>query len=190
MNVFRTVRTIETVRKKQLVDITEDINLFVKETGIKNGSLIVQTLHTTMGLIIQELSEPRLCSDILTHLDGMFSDRVEDYRHNDLDKRPEVVDKENEPLNGKSHIQCSILPSQLSLDIWDGKLTLGKWQRVGLLELDGPRDNRSYLIKAWRDPAHFRIFGKDFVELNLPDRKEEEEIKTNGFSYPDTLLKI
>ena len=190
MNVFRRIRTVETVSKKEIIDITDDINLFIKESAIKNGTLTIQTLHTTMGLIIQELTEKRLCQDILTHIDRVVTGEEKDYRHNDLEKRPEVEDKEKEPLNGKSHIQCMLLPSLLSLDIWNGKLTLGKWQRVGLLELDGPRKNRSYLLKASKDPVAFQIFGKDFMEVGLRPQKDEEEIKTNGFSHPSDLLNV
>ncbi|HPZ10283.1 MAG TPA: secondary thiamine-phosphate synthase enzyme YjbQ [Candidatus Eremiobacteraeota bacterium] len=157
MKVFRKIKEIETITQEQLIDITDHINLFIKETGIRNGTLIVQTLHTTMGLIIQELTEPRLCRDIIKHLNCIVSQKVEDYEHNDIDKRPEVIDKINEPLNGKAHIQSLLLDQQLFLDIYDNKLTLGKWQRIGLLELDGPRENRSFFLKAWEDTGALKL---------------------------------
>jgi secondary thiamine-phosphate synthase enzyme len=164
MSICRTIKTVQTTKCKQLIDITDQINQFVKESGIKYGSLVVQTLHTTMGLIIQELTEPRLCRDIIKHMDSFLSSDVKEYEHNDLQERPEVSDKENEPLNGKSHIQSMLLNQQLVLDICEEKVTLGKWQRIGLLELDGPRENRSFLIKAWEDQKSFQILTNNFVE--------------------------
>jgi len=170
MEIFRRINTIATTGEKQVIDITDSINQFISECGIKKGSVIIQTLHTTMGLIIQELTEPRLCRDIIRHLDSLLSPRVNDYEHNDLDERPEVVDKKNESLNGKAHIQSLLLHQQLCLDVWEQKLTLGKWQRIGLLELDGPRENRSYLIKIWEDSKAFYLAGREFIEFKVPRR--------------------
>ena len=171
MKVFRRVKEIDTEKQEELLDITDEINNFIKERGIKNGTLIVQTLHTTMGLIIQEITEPRLCRDIITHLNKIVSQKVEDYEHNDIDKRPEVTDKVHEPLNGKAHIQSLLLENQLFLDICDGKLTLGKWQRVGLVELDGPREKRAYLLKAWEDPKTLMFYKRDFKDAVYPVKK-------------------
>ncbi len=161
MKIFRRIKEVDTEKQEEIIDITDEINNFIKERGIKNGTLTVQTLHTTMGLIIQEITEPRLCRDIITHLNKIVSQKIEDYEHNDIDKRPEVIDRVNEPLNGKAHIQSLLLDNQLFLDICDGKLTLGKWQRVGLIELDGPRKKRKYLLKAWADPKNLMFYKRD-----------------------------
>ncbi len=171
MKIFRKVKEVNTEKQEEIIDITDEINSFIKEKGIKNGTLTVQTLHTTMGLIVQELTEPRLCRDIITHLNKIVSQHIEDYEHNDIDKRPEVIDKYHEPLNGKAHIQSLLLENQLFLDICDGRLTLGKWQRVGLLELDGPRKGRSYFLKAWGEPKTLMFYKRDFNDAVYPVKK-------------------
>ncbi|MEQ8169515.1 MAG: secondary thiamine-phosphate synthase enzyme YjbQ [Candidatus Eremiobacterota bacterium] len=171
MKIFRKIKEVDTEKQEEIIDITDEINNFIKERGIKNGTLTVQTLHTTMGLIIQEITEPRLCRDIIVHLNKIVSQKIEDYEHNDIHKRPEVIDKENEPLNGKAHIQSLLLDNQLFLDICDGKLTLGKWQRVGLVELDGPREKRKYLLKSWEDSKTLVFSERNFNDAIYPVKK-------------------
>ena len=68
----------------------------------------------------------------------------ENYKHDDFKIRT-VNMCDDECLNGHSHCKAICLPSTITLNLKDGKLQLGQWQRVMFLELDRARD-RSYQI--------------------------------------------
>ena len=74
---FRRLLSFDTVSKSEIRNITAELNQCIADSGLENGTLLVYSLHTTLGLIVQETSEPFLCedfTDFLTHLvesDGM-----------------------------------------------------------------------------------------------------------------------
>jgi secondary thiamine-phosphate synthase enzyme len=120
----------------EFIDITGYFEEFVAGTHIQLGTLCIQTRHTTTGLLINE-NEPRL----LTDFERLFaraapSDAV--YAHDDLTRRPDVVP--GEPRNGHAHCRALLLPTSATINIVNGRLALGRWQRIFLVELDGPRD--------------------------------------------------
>lgn len=117
------------------VDLTAELERCVAAARIRVGTLTVQTLHTTTGLIVNE-SEPLL----LTDFQSMFSrlvPRRAGYHHDDLARRIGVP--LDEPPNGHAHCRALLLQPSLSLTVVDGRMVLGRWQRVMFVELDGPR---------------------------------------------------
>jgi secondary thiamine-phosphate synthase enzyme len=109
----------------------------VRHAGIQVGFVNVQTLHTTTALVVNEL-EPLLLSDFATLLEHT-APREAGYRHDDLAARRVNV-APGERINGHAHCQALLLGLSVCLNVTDGKLLLGRWQRVLLVELDGPRD--------------------------------------------------
>lgn len=131
-------KTVQLNTKKELdfIDLTEEVEKFLKESQIKNGLLNIQTLHTTCSLFLNE-SEPLLMEDFINHLKKL-SPKDSKYNHNDLTRR--IVNMcQDECQNGHSHCLALHFPSNLVLNIIDGKLQLGQWQRIFLIELDKPR---------------------------------------------------
>ena len=118
----------------EFIDITDDVAGFLKESGILNGILVVFSRHTTSAIVIQE-NEPLLLEDFKDMLEGVSSKDAQ-YRHNDFDIRT-VHMHENECPNGHSHCQHLVLGSSETIPVVEGKMTLGEWQRIFMVELDG-----------------------------------------------------
>ncbi len=128
-------KTLEFQTKKEFdfIDLTQEVEEFVGQSQIKNGLVNVQTLHTTAPLFLNE-NEPMLLEDFREHLSRLFPKNL-NYHHNDFSRRT-VNMHEDECRNAHSHCQALHLPSNLSLNIIDGRMQLGQWQRIFLVELD------------------------------------------------------
>jgi secondary thiamine-phosphate synthase enzyme len=118
------------------IEITEHLEALVTGSHIQFGTLCIQTRHTTAGLLVNEY-EPGL----LTDFERLFARAIPSddvYAHDDLARRPGVGP--GEPRNGAAHCRALLLPTSATINIVDGRLALGRWQRVFLVEFDGPRD--------------------------------------------------
>ena len=122
----------ETRERLELHNLTEQVREFVKGSGIRDGQIIVASMHTTCAVFINEWQDA-LLFDIQTHLEDIVS-RGGYYRHND----PEWSDCDRE--NADSHLRTLVLGTHLVLPVADSELVLGEWQSVILAELDGPRE--------------------------------------------------
>lgn len=107
-----------------MYDITREVKNYVRSSGVKDGIIVLQTLHTTCALTINENADPDVKSDILKDLGRKFP------------KEPYFDHFEG---NSDAHVKTSIIGPSLSLIIDDGKVLLGTWQGIYLMEFDGPR---------------------------------------------------
>jgi secondary thiamine-phosphate synthase enzyme len=115
--------------------ITADLQSLVDGSGVRQGLLVAVGQHTTTALVLNE-NEERLLRDIETFFLGLAPpDRP--WLHNDLHLRPDIP--ADEPRNAHAHLIALLLGNQLSLPVVDGRLGIGRWQSVLLVELDGPR---------------------------------------------------
>jgi secondary thiamine-phosphate synthase enzyme len=146
---MRKILFYNTKSKNEIVPITTDIENVVKSSKVKSGTLIAYPMHTTLGLIIQETIEPHLCKDIIDQLTKIVDDDGTKYHHRCADN-PKAVCK-TDAVNGPSHIRQMLINQNLVIDIEKGKLNLGTFQDIGIVELDGPRRNRKVLIKIIED---------------------------------------
>jgi secondary thiamine-phosphate synthase enzyme len=113
--------TVATHRKREILDITEQIEKHLpKATGI----CFVNILHTTAALTTADL-DPGTDLDMLDAFEAMMPKLRYRHPHN-----PEHV---------PDHILSSLIGTALTLPVESGSLVLGTWQRVILVELDGPR---------------------------------------------------
>ena len=133
--------SIKTKREFQIIDITDKVKKFVIKNKIKEGEISVSTKHTTTSIVVNE-NEKRLLKDIEQHL-YEFAPKDRPYKHDDLSKRR---CPKNEPKNAHSHLKAILMGSSETLPIKNGKLDLGKWQRVMFIELDGPR-KRTFVME-------------------------------------------
>jgi secondary thiamine-phosphate synthase enzyme len=124
---------ITTGHPTEFVDLTERLERLVAQSNVRFGILTVQTLHTTTAVIINE-HERQLLADFRALLERIAPDDVA-YRHDAAPPRTLA-----ERANGHAHCRALLLPPSVCLTIADGRLRLGRWQRVFLLELDGPRE--------------------------------------------------
>ncbi len=138
-------KTIEfqTGQELDFIDITDKVEEFVRESQAKSGIVNVQILHTSAGLIVNE-NEPLLLEDLKENL-RKTAPRNLNYQHNDLTKRTVNVCP-GECINAHSHCQAIHLLVSATLNLVEGKLQLGQWQRIFLVELDRPRTRRIQLL--------------------------------------------
>lgn len=127
----------------EFVDITDRIDEFAADAGVQHGILNVQSLHTTCAIIVNE-HEPLLLSDFSSLL-ARTAPRAFFYRHDDLQTRTVNLGPD-ERANGHSHCRALLLGASASLNIINGRLQRGRWQRVFLVELDGPREREVSLL--------------------------------------------
>jgi len=125
----------ESSRATEFVDLTRRIRDEVQKAGLWTGRIHLQSLHTTLGLAINE-NEPLLLRDF-QHLLERLAPGDAGYEHDDFARRYEIA--VDEPVNGHAHCRQLLLTGFATLLIEDGKLVLGRWQSVFAVELDGPR---------------------------------------------------
>jgi secondary thiamine-phosphate synthase enzyme len=120
----------------EFIDLTERIETMAAEAGIHTGLVNVQSLHTTAAIVVNE-HEPLLLSDFAGLLDRA-APKDAPYRHDDLEVRTVNLAPDERP-NGHAHCRALLLGVAVSVNLAGGRLQLGRWQRVFLVELDGPR---------------------------------------------------
>jgi thiamine phosphate synthase YjbQ (UPF0047 family) len=136
---------VPTLKGIHLTDISKDIQDVITETGLKDGIISVISRHTTTSITINEM-EGRLVDDIRQYLLKLAPPDYP-YLHNDLHLRDGPPDwpggneawRAQEPINAHSHLLNLVLGSSESIPVKDGKLMIGTWQSVIMVELDGPR---------------------------------------------------
>ena len=125
----------ETSRATEFVDLTKRLRDEVQKSGLRTGRVHLQSLHTTLGLAVNE-NEPLLLRDFQHMLERLAPGDV-GYEHDDFERRFEIA--VDEPVNGHAHCRQLLLTGSATLLVEDGKLVLGRWQSVFAVELDGPR---------------------------------------------------
>jgi len=128
-----------TAERTQLMNITERVNEIVRRSGITDGLVHLQSLHTTTGLAIGEWQDA-LLEDFKEFI-GSFVPREGGYKHND----PAYSDCERH--NADSHLKGSIFGQTLLLQVRNAAVLLGTWQSLILAEFDGPR-SRSVAVQV------------------------------------------
>ncbi len=127
----------ETTEPIQVIDITDEIRATVASCRLEQGQITLVSQHTTAFININE-QEPRLLEDMVIFLKRLVP-KDGDYLHNiaPLDGRD----------NAHSHLMGLFMNSSETIPFATGKLLLGEWQSIFLIELDGPRSKRSVLMQ-------------------------------------------
>ena len=136
MKITNHVIKLKTAATLDFIDITDKIQNKIKEAGVKNGIINIQSLHTTMAIIVNE-AEPLLIMDMKKILKKL-APRTYEYAHDNFKIRT-VHMHPDESKNGYAHIQAAALPSSAMLNVIKNDLQLGEWQRVFAVELDRSR---------------------------------------------------
>jgi secondary thiamine-phosphate synthase enzyme len=117
---------VTTHKKREVVDITELLQgLLVTAGGAKSGICNVMVLHTTAALSTSDL-DPGTDLDMLDAFEAMIPKLSYRHPHN--------------PKHVPDHILSALIGTSVALPFENEKLVLGRWQRVVLIELDGPRE--------------------------------------------------
>jgi secondary thiamine-phosphate synthase enzyme len=135
----------ETHEPIQFLDITEQVVELVRVAGLREGVANVFSRHTTAAVCIQE-AEPLLLRDLREFLERAAPANAH-YRHNDFRVRTVHMHDDESP-NGHAHCLQLMLGTSQSVPVAAGELLLGTWQRIFLVELDGPRAAREVIIQV------------------------------------------
>jgi len=138
MKRLTTVR-LETPPGESLLNITDQVQAAVVESGLAEGICVVFVPHTTAGLVINSGSDPATAADIRSELKRLVPTRV-DFHHT-----------YDTPADAAGHVKTTLTGSSLSLIVSGGQLALGRSQRLMLAEFDGPRE-RQVLVRVMADP--------------------------------------
>jgi thiamine phosphate synthase YjbQ (UPF0047 family) len=145
MKTHTVYKTFTTSQRREFVLITMDVAEAVRQSGVREGMVLVSAMHITAGVWVND-NEPGIQADALEWLDKLApptwrppaNDVAEallpdggDYRHH----------RSGED-NGDAHLKNMLMHHQVIVPITDGKLDLGPWQDVFYAEFDGRRPKR------------------------------------------------
>jgi secondary thiamine-phosphate synthase enzyme len=131
MKVVSTLLTFTSNEHTEVVDITKDVRDALHQLRVTNGIALVNTLHTTCALFVNEY-QAALIDDVKRLIERLVPERG-GYRHDD----PRYSDCERG--NAHAHLRAALLGRSVAVGISDGDLVLGRFQSIILAELDGPR---------------------------------------------------
>jgi secondary thiamine-phosphate synthase enzyme len=136
---------LETREPIQFLDITDEVLDLVRDVGLRQGVVTIFSRHTTAAVCIQE-DEPLLLEDLREFLQRSAPPHAH-YRHNDFRVRTVHMHDDESP-NGHAHCLQLMLGTSQSVPVEDGELLLGTWQRIFVVELDGPRPAREVILQV------------------------------------------
>ncbi|CDQ20100.1 secondary thiamine-phosphate synthase enzyme YjbQ [Halobacillus karajensis] len=123
---------IQTDHHDQMIDVTNQVQHWVEEQGVKDGVIVVQSMHTTAGLTVNENADPDVKTDMLRRFREVYPwDHPEDHHAEG---------------NTAAHMKTSTVGHAQTLLVEDGRLVLGTWQGLYFCEFDGPR-SRKFVAK-------------------------------------------
>lgn len=149
MKIYKKNLTYKTKEFLHFLDITNDVQKAIQESSAMDGMVLIYSYHTTAAIRINE-KEKGLVKDFKL-LAKRIAPKETYYHHNDLTIRTEnlVCDKgASDCLNGHSHMLHLLMgATSETVPVAGGKLVLGTWQRIFLVELDVAR-KRNVLVKV------------------------------------------
>lgn len=139
MTVRTTILKFDTPGAPEFIDMTDEVVKAVTESGVRNGAVTIFSKHTTAAVRINEW-ETGIRHDFKEVVKRMFPP-FDYYRHNDMSVRTENIDCDDDRCdkNGHAHQTHLFMGTSETVPIVDGKMTLGRWQRIFLIELCSPR---------------------------------------------------
>lgn len=118
-----------TEKKREYVRITDRIRTIVKNSGIREGMVLVSAMHITAGVYVND-NEPGLIHDIDTWLEYL-APGGRNYRHHRTGED-----------NGDAHLKSLLIHHEVIVPVTDGELDTGPWQEIFYAEFDGQRQKR------------------------------------------------
>ena len=128
---------IESSAAIEFIDITERVKKEIAKSGVKNGIAVIGSNHTTACVRISE-NCARLTKDMISFLEALVPQKKYLHDEDTVDDRP----------NARGHIMALFLNSSECVSVENGELSIGNWQSIFFVELDGPRNNRSVQVKV------------------------------------------
>jgi len=123
--------TFRTKSRREFVNITQEVEKFVKKSGVKEGICLVNAMHITASVFIND-NESGLHNDYEKWLESLAPHQpIDQYRHNDTGED-----------NADAHLKRQIMGREVIIAITNGKLDFGPWEAIFYGEFDGKRSKR------------------------------------------------
>jgi len=122
--------TVKTKAKTEMIDITSEIQQWVRSQGLSDGLCMLYVPHTTAAVTINESADPSVRSDILMILNKIVPWEA-GYRHMEG--------------NSPAHVKATLVGTSEMIAIENGHLVLGTWQGIFFCEFDGPRTRKLHV---------------------------------------------
>ncbi|MGI6562306.1 MAG: secondary thiamine-phosphate synthase enzyme YjbQ [Clostridia bacterium] len=134
MKSYRKELTFNLPVRRGLVNITEEVQKAIKESGIKEGLVLVNAMNITASVFIND-DESGLHQDFEDWLEGLAPEKpYSRYRHNGFED------------NADAHLKRTIMGREVVVAVTNGLLDFGTWEQIFYYEFDGKRKKR-VLIK-------------------------------------------
>lgn len=131
MKSYRKELWFEIPTRRAFVNITPDVEAAVRDSGVKEGLVLVNAMHITASVFIND-DESGLHQDYEEWLEGIAPhEPVSRYRHNRTGED-----------NGDAHLKRQVMGREVTVAITDGALDFGTWERIFYGEFDGRRRKR------------------------------------------------
>jgi secondary thiamine-phosphate synthase enzyme len=134
MKSFRKELWFNTSKRRELINITPEIQACLAESGVKEGLCLVNAMHITASVFIND-DESGLHHDFEVWLEKLAPEKpYSQYRHNGFED------------NADAHLKRTVMGREVVVAITDGKLDFGPWEQIFYGEFDGKRRKRA-LVK-------------------------------------------
>ncbi len=123
--------TFRTKSRREFVNITQEVEKFVKKSGVKEGICLVNAMHITASVFIND-NESGLHNDYEKWLESLAPhEPIDQYQHNNTGED-----------NADAHLKRQIMGREIIVAITNGKLDFGPWEAIFYGEFDGKRSKR------------------------------------------------
>ena len=130
MKSYRKELVINTPTRRAFINITPDVEQCLKESGIKEGLCLVNAMHITASVFIND-DEPGLHMDFEKWLEKLAPEKpYSQYAHNGYED------------NADAHLKRTVMGREVVVAVTDGKLDFGPWEQIFYGEFDGKRNKR------------------------------------------------
>ena len=126
------VLKVRSHQREELVEFTDEVQRQLKESGAKEGIVVLYVQHTTAGLTVNENADPDVPRDMLHAFRTLIPQHGMGFRHGEE--------------NSDAHIKASLIGSTVTVPFKDGELLLGRWQGIFLCEFDGGRERKVIMM--------------------------------------------
>ena len=124
------------------MDLTEELERAIKDSGITDGAAIAFCAHTTAVLLINEWEDGAM-QDFSARMREIVPDEDLYYAHDDMERRTQNLAESHERANGHSHVKSMLLSATShAIPVVAGEPAFGRWQRLILFELDEPKERQ------------------------------------------------
>jgi secondary thiamine-phosphate synthase enzyme len=130
MKSYRKELWFESIQRRELINITPDVEECLKNSGVREGLILVNAMHITSSVFIND-DEPGLHHDYEQWLERLAPEKpYSQYRHNGYED------------NADAHLKRTIMGREVVVAVTEGKMDFGPWEQIFYGEFDGKRRKR------------------------------------------------